>query len=118
MKAYTRALLVALGIVLALLTLSGLITIWNLSQELVAARQQSQVWKIYALGLPARNLQAAQGVVDACRYVPCCLAAGANSGLPNTSAVLGAHFTASQLAVERHAPISGGAGEHLLRLSF
>ncbi|MBB2497502.1 hypothetical protein [Aquipseudomonas ullengensis] len=118
MKAYSRALLIVLGIVLALLTLSGLVTIWNLSQELVEARQQSQAWKIYALGLPTHSLQAVQGMADACRYVPCCLAAGAAHGLPNTFAVLGAHFSATRLAVELHEHVPGSAVEQLPRLSF
>lgn len=77
MKTYSRSWLLMFGIALVLLAVSSLVVALNLSRDVALARQQTQVWKNYAMAVQQQTLLSVHADIDDCRDTPCCMAAGA-----------------------------------------
>lgn len=75
MNTYSRTLMLAFGIALAMLAVSSLVAALSLSQDIVAARQQARAWQTYALAMQhGQGLLAVHADGQACSDLPCCVA--------------------------------------------
>ncbi|UUY08244.1 hypothetical protein LRS11_21020 [Pseudomonas sp. J452] len=75
MSTYSRTLMLAFGLALAMLAIGSLAVALSLSQDAAAARQQALVWKTYALAVHSQGLLAAHDDGQGCSDSPCCVAA-------------------------------------------
>lgn len=75
MNSYSHTLMLPFGIALAMLAVSGLVAALRLSQEVAAARQQTQAWQAYALAMQQdQSLLIVHDDGQACSDLPCCVA--------------------------------------------